>query len=99
MIDTPPCEMFQDAGMLAEYADAALYVVKYDTVPQRRILEGISFLRDPKVRFLGYVFSAYPEAVSEYGYGCYGYGKYGRYGYGYHSGETARTDGEEAEHD
>ena len=101
VIDTPPCEMFQDAGMLAECADAILYVVKYDTVPQRKLLEGISFLRDRKARFLGYVFNAYPEAVSEYGYGRYGYGygKYGRYGYRSHSGETARPYGEEAEHD
>lgn len=101
VIDTPPCEMFQDVGMLAEYADAILYVVKYDTVSQRRIQEGISFLRDRKARFFGYVFNAYPEAVSEYGYGRYGYGygKYGRYGYRSHSGETARPYGEEAEHD
>lgn len=101
VIDTPPCGMFQDAGMLAEAADAILYVVKYDTVPQRQILDGISFLRDRKARFLGYVFNTYPEAVSEYGYGRYGYGygKYGRYGHGYHSGEAGRPYEEEAEND
>ena len=71
IIDTPPCEMFQGAGMLSDYADGILYVVKYDFIPQRRIWEGLSFL-------------GYPESVSEYGYGRYGYGRYGygRYGYG-----------------
>lgn len=101
VIDTPPCEMFQDAGILAESADAILYVVKYDTVPQRQILDGISFLRDRKSRFLGYVFNSYPEAVSEYGYGRYGYGygRYGRYGHGYYSGEKTGVYGAEAEND
>lgn len=84
ILDTPPCEMFQDAGILAEYADSILYVVKYDFVPLSRIWEGISFLQETNREFLGYVFSAYPETASEYGYGKYGYGKYGygRYGYG-----------------
>ena len=84
IIDTPPCEMFQDAGMLSDFADGILYVVKYDFVPQRRIWEGLSFLGGRSARILGYVFNSYPESVSEYGYGRYGYGRYGygRYGYG-----------------
>ena len=82
IIDTPPCEMFQDAGMLSDYADGILYVVKYDFIPQRRIWEGLSFLGGRSARILGYVFNSYPESVSEYGYGRYGYGRYGRYGYG-----------------
>ena len=82
IIDTPPCEMFQDAGMLSDYADGILYVVKYDFIPQRRIWEGLSFLGGRSARILGYVFNSYPDSVSEYGYGRYGYGRYGRYGYG-----------------
>lgn len=82
IIDTPPCEMFQDAGMLADMADGILYVVKYDFVPQQKILEGLSALRGKRAAFLGYAFNCYPESSSEYGYGRYGYGGYGRYGYG-----------------
>jgi len=82
IIDTPPCEIFQDAGILADYADHILYVVKYDCVPQRRIWEGISFLGGHNAKFLGYVFNHYPESVSEYGYGKYGYKKYGYQFYG-----------------
>lgn len=81
--------MFQDAGILADHADGILYVVKYDFVSLPRIWEGISFLKEKNAEFLGYVFNAYPESASEYGYGRYGYGKYGygkygysRYGYG-----------------
>ena len=81
IIDTPPCGMFQDAGMLADEADAILYVVKYDAVPQREIRTGFLSLSGRSAAFLGYVFNDYPEAVSEYGYGRYGYG-YGSYGYG-----------------
>ncbi len=84
IIDTSPFGMFQDAGILADKADAILYVVKYDMVPQREILTSVSSLSDRKAAFLGYVFNEYPESVSEYGYGKYGYGKYGygKYGYG-----------------
>ncbi len=96
IIDTPPCGMFQDAGILAEQADGILYVVRYDFVPQQKIWEGISSLRGRNARFLGYVFNDYPESVSEYGYGRYGgygnygYRKYGYGGYGYGSSRYGR---------
>ena len=82
---TPPCGMFQDAGIFAEYADSILYVVKYDSVPQREIRAGFTSLSGRNTAFLGYVFNEYPESASEYGYGRYGYGSYGyrKYGYGH----------------
>ena len=88
ILDTPPCGIFQDAVLLAEHADAVLYVVKYDFVPQPKIREGLSFLRDASSKFAGYVFNAYPQNMNDYGYGRYGYGKYGygRYGYGKYGG-------------
>lgn len=81
ILDTPPAGLFQDAALLAEEADAVLYVVKYDFMPQQRIREGLSALQGKKAGFLGYVFNGYPEASGEYGYGRYGYG-YRKYGYG-----------------
>lgn len=85
IIDTPPCGMFQDAGLLADQADGILYVVRYDTAPQREIRRGFLSLSGRNAAFLGYVFNEYPESVSEYGYGRYGYGNYGyrKYGYGH----------------
>lgn len=84
ILDTPPCGIFQDAALMEEYADAVLYVIKYDAVPQQKIIESLSFLRGSRTRFLGYVFNSYPQGMNDYGYGRYGYGHYGygRYGYG-----------------
>ena len=96
IIDTPPCEMFQDAALLAEYADAMLYVVKYDAVPQRRIRDGIASLSGRRAAFAGYAFNSCPEYGGIYGYGRYGSG-YG-YGYGYGSRSSrGRKGGEEGE--
>lgn len=79
IIDSPPCGMFQDASLLSECADSILYVVKYDSVPKRRIREGIASLSGNHAEFVGYVFNITPETGGAYGYGRYGYG----YGYGY----------------
>lgn len=83
IIDTPPCGTFQDAGLLAEYADMLLYVVKYDSVPKRMIREGIASLSGSRAAFAGYVFNDAPESGSAYGYGRYGYGYGHGYGYGF----------------
>ena len=86
IIDTPPCGVFQDAAVIADYCDAILYVVKYDSVPKQEIVEALGLLNGKTVPILGYVFNMCPSAslVGGGGYGKYGYGKYGygRYGYG-----------------
>lgn len=82
IIDSPPCGMFQDASLLAEYVDSILYVVKYDSVPKRQIRDGIVSLSGSQAGFVGYVFNESPETGGAYGYGRYGYG----YGYGYKYG-------------
>ena len=91
IIDTPPCGLFQDAGIFAEYADRILYVVKYDYVSQKEVLAGFASLQDRGAAFLGYVFNGCPESAGGYGYGYgrYRYGSYGygRYGYGYRKEE------------
>ncbi len=90
IIDTPPCGNFQDAAILADYADAILYVVRYDMVPSQKILEGLSFLQGRKAGFLGYVLNICPQTQGHYGYGRYGYGRYGygRYGYSKYGNST-----------
>ena len=102
ILDTPPCGIFQDAALMEEYVDAVLYVIKYDMVPQQKIMESLSFLKGNGPHFLGYIFNSYPQGMNEYGYGRYGYGRYGygRYGYsrygGYHHyGDTADTEDED----
>ena len=83
IIDSPPCGMFQDTAILAEYVDSVLYLVGYDRLPASAIREGIHALGGQLATFLGYVFNSCPEnqGGDGYGYGKYGYGRYGMYGY------------------
>ena len=86
IVDAPPAEMFEDAQLLAEHADGILYVVRFDYLPKRRIVDGVADLENGGAKVLGYVFNAVPGYGYGYGYGYgkYGYGKYGygKYGYG-----------------
>lgn len=84
IIDCPPCGMFQDTGILTEFAQSVLYVVGYDRLPAGTIRDGIYGLGGQHISFLGYVFNNCPETKGGYGYGYgrYGYGRYGGYGYG-----------------
>lgn len=86
ILDTPPCGIFQDAALMEEYVDSVLYVIKYDAVPQQKIIESLSFLKGSGPHFLGYVFNAYPQGMNDRSYGRYGYGRYGygRYGYSHY---------------
>ena len=97
ILDTPPCGIFPDASILAEYADASLLVVRYDAVTGPGIMESLSMLNDAQVPVLGYVFNAFPQTSGSYGYGYgrYGYGRYGygRYGYSnYGYGESEKEE-------
>lgn len=46
---------------MEEFADLILYVIRYDTVPQNRIREGLSSLSGRRASFAGYVFNNCPE--------------------------------------
>lgn len=102
-IDTPPCGMISDAGIIAGAADAAIYVIKQDTVMDVSIREGLDSLISTDVKLLGCVLNGTVGGIggygSNYGYG-YGYGGYkkyykyskyyGKYGYGYGYGNNRR---------
>lgn len=100
LLDAPPVEMFEDASILAEQSDGILYVIRYDQVQKRRILDSISGLEDSKAPLLGYVFNGVPVhrgGYGYYGYGRYGYGYYGygSYGYGKKQESKKKNDTEE----
>ena len=84
ILDTPPCGLFQDAAIIADWADAALVVVRYDSVTKNNITEALSMLESRQANVIGYVLNAFPQSNSSYGYGYgrYGYGKYGYGSYG-----------------
>ncbi len=81
ILDAPPCELFEDAGILSEYADCILYVIRNDFVQKRKVIDGVSSLEESSASMLGYAFNEVP--VHKGGYGYYGYGKYGYGYYGY----------------
>ena len=98
ILDTAPAGILADAPIIARYADAALYVIRYDHTKLRHIRSGISALSMSGVDILGYVFNGDASGKGRaYGYG-YGYGKHygahGRYGaYGsYTNGKVGTTD-------
>lgn len=84
ILDTPPCGLFQDAAIVADWADAALIVVRYDSVTRNNVTEALSMLESRQANVIGYVLNAFPQSSSSYGYGYgrYGYGKYGYGSYG-----------------
>ena len=96
VIDSPPVGMFQDAALLAEYADGILYLVGYDQLSAGSVREGIQTLSGRRVPFLGYAFNNCPDNGRTYGYGRYGYGKYGygKYGYGGYGAPAENTEAE-----
>lgn len=81
VLDTPPVGLVADAFDLMKYADASLYVARYDYT-YRGLLHGISEKYDEgEVKNIGIVLNDY-QFKGGYGYGygySYGYG----YGYGY----------------
>lgn len=82
ILDTAPCGLFQDAAIVADWADTVLMVVRYDTVTKNNVAEALSMLDSRRADVIGYVFNAYPQSSRNYGYGRYGYGKYGYGAYG-----------------
>ena len=93
LVDSPPCGLVSDTIVIAQAADALLYVVLQDTVRISRILNGIDSVMHTGVRIMGVVLNGAQSGFAGYGedYG-YGYGRYGhyksysRYGYGYSYG-------------
>ena len=97
ILDTPPCGVFQDAAVLADLADAVLFVVRFDKVSRRNVQEALSMLEGRKATVVGYILNACPQTESGYGYGYgrYGYGKYGYGSYGAKYGEIPMEEAEE----
>lgn len=89
IIDTPPLSASPDAECIAEFADAAILVVKQDQAPVRVLNDAIDSINSSNAVLLGCVFNNVRtadlnESYDYGGSGKYGYNKrsYGRYGYG-----------------
>lgn len=83
LVDTPPCGLVSDTLYVAHACDAAMYVVRQDTVRVSKIRSGLDNLMSSSTKVLGCVINGAKGGISGYGHNDgYGYG-YGKYGYGY----------------
>lgn len=91
ILDTAPAELLVDASLMARYADAALYVIRYDYTKMHKIRGGVEALALRKVDIIGYIFNGdMSRKEGRYGYGYGAYGSYGRYGHYGHYGHYGR---------
>ena len=93
ILDTAPVGMLTDTAVLAESADAALFVVKQDYANCSTILEGIGQLAESRIYISGCILNGAQAGIGGYGYRSYRY--YNRYGY-YRSGSRYGGKAEEA---
>ena len=89
VIDSAPALAVSDALVVAQLADAQIYVVRADATPYQAAEQGIKRLRRVNAPLLGVVLNQVVSGGKGYGYGKYGkygryyrYYRYGRYGYG-----------------
>lgn len=102
IIDTPPLNIFADAEVLADAADASILVVRQDLLPAIAINDAIDTLNGTNSDFLGYVLNnvrsfhaiAFTSGGGNYGYG-YGYGYGWGYGYGHKKPAAPEKEGKQ----
>ena len=87
ILDTAPVGILTDTAVLAEAADAALFVVKQDYANRSAILEGIEQLAESKIYISGCILNGAQAGIGGYGYKNYRYySKYSNYLSGTHYG-------------
>jgi capsular exopolysaccharide synthesis family protein len=75
VLDTPPVLAVPDARVLSQYADAVVYVVRWNSTTRRMIQSGLALLRQVNVRVIGLALTRIDaERMDLYGYYGYGYG-------------------------
>lgn len=89
IVDSPPCALSSDPVTIAGAVDAAVLVIKQDTVRITRIKYAIDSLLSVDTKLLGCVLNTASAGITGYGYHHGGYGYrytrygYSKYGYGY----------------
>jgi Mrp family chromosome partitioning ATPase len=89
IIDSAPALAVSDALVVAQLADAQIYVIRSDATPYQAAQQGVKRLRRGNAPLLGCVLNQVVSGGRGYGYAKYGkygryyrYYRYGRYGYG-----------------
>lgn len=83
IIDSSPLGITSEPAVIAQVADAAILVIKQDTVRINRIRSVIDTLLSTNVKILGCILNGVAHGTSHYGYYGYGYNYGYRYAYGY----------------
>ena len=78
ILDTAPVGILTDTAVLAQAADAALFVVKQDYASRSAIMEGIGQLAESGIYISGCILNGAQAGIGGYGYKNYRY--YNRYG-------------------
>lgn len=82
VIDTPPVLAVPDARVIGRYADAILYVVRWDYTNAHQVSEGLSQFETSGLRVSGLILSQIdPKGMKRYGYSSY----YGAAGSSYYT--------------
>ena len=82
LLDTPPVLLVSDAGVVGQYADAAVFTVRWDHTPRDAVMQGLKQMRELGVRLSGAVVTLIDQRrAARY--------SYSRYGYGYYAGDNA----------
>jgi capsular exopolysaccharide synthesis family protein len=84
VIDSPPVLAVPDARVLAGYADAVVFVVKWGSTTKTQVEQGVEMLRSVDARITGMILSGVDQnKMKSYGYkGQYGYDGYSSGYYG-----------------
>lgn len=81
IIDTPPVLVVTDARVIAQHADAVLFVVKWDSTYRGQVLEALKSFESVKQPVSGLVLNQ----INTRRLRRYGYGNYGKYGNKYYT--------------
>lgn len=91
ILDTAPVGILTDTAVLAQAADASLFVVKQDYANRSAIMDAIEQLSESGIYFAGCILNGAQAGIGGYGYKNYRYySKYGRYGSGSYYRETEK---------
>lgn len=78
VIDTPPALVVPDARVIGQFADAIMYVVRWDQTPKTQLRQGLAMFESVGLKVTGLILGQ----IDPKGMKRYGYGRYGAYGYG-----------------
>jgi capsular exopolysaccharide synthesis family protein len=85
LIDTPPVLVVPDTRIIAQHADAVVFIVRWDNTSETQVQDALHMLDTTNARVAGLVLSPIdPKGMRRYGYGER-YGAYAAYGKKYYN--------------